>query len=399
MSEFSNVFTGTDGFRLIELSTVMGKPLIFTKIEIGKGINTDGGGRTSLIEKTMECDITRVAEVENADVDEARTALYFAYSNEEVEEGYSMTEVGVWARVVSESFTDSGWGGYQGEELFFGYAYAEDAEKGSWIPDKSHKMDVQEYVIYASVGNATSVGVEIASSQYARLEDFTFHVNDANAHSNFKGCTETANGVRGFVPQPQAGDGEKFLSAKGGWEKAKMTTLELVNILYPKGIILPFADGTDPNEIWQGTTWKRTLQGRVAIGAGDYWENGKKFTYEVGDTGGEAEHQLTESELAPVSLKAVTSNVTYSRLAELNGFRGDGTSKSRYDSKANVPYSGWSDWVISGEESGGGTDQLLKVRTENISLSPSVTVSSFGRGVRHENRMPYQGVCYWVRTQ
>ena len=111
MSEFSNVFTGTDGFRLIELSTVMGKPLIFTKIEIGKGINTDGGGRTSLIEKTMECDITRVAEVENADVDEARTALYFAYSNEEVEEGYSMTEVGVWARVVSESFTDSGWGG------------------------------------------------------------------------------------------------------------------------------------------------------------------------------------------------------------------------------------------------------------------------------------------------
>nr|DAY91305.1 MAG TPA: Baseplate structural protein [Caudoviricetes sp.] len=41
----------------------------------------------------------------------------------------------------------------------------------------------------------------------------------------------------------------------------------------------------------------------------------------------------------------------------------------------------------------------MKVRTENISLSPSVTVSSFGRGVRHENRMPYQGVCYWVRTQ
>ena len=96
----------------------------------------------------------------------------------------------------------------------FGYAYAEDAEKGSWIPDKSHKMDVQEYVIYASVGNATSVGVEIASSQYARLEDFTFHVNDANAHSNFKGCTETANGVRGFVPQPQAGDGEKFFIGK-----------------------------------------------------------------------------------------------------------------------------------------------------------------------------------------
>lgn len=397
MSEFSNVFTGTDGFRLIELSTVMGKPLIFTKIEIGKGINTDGGGRTSLIEKTMECDITRVAEVENADVDEARTALYFAYSNEEVEEGYSMTEVGVWARVVSESFTDSGWGGYQGEELFFGYAYAEDAEKGSWIPDKSHKMDVQEYVIYASVGNATSVGVEIASSQYARLEDFTFHVNDANAHSNFKGCTETANGVRGFVPQPQAGDGEKFLSAKGGWEKAKMTTLELVNILYPKGIILPFADGTDPNEIWQGTTWKRTLQGRVAIGAGDYWENGKKFTYEVGDTGGEAEHQLTERELAKITPRIASATLSVSRVAQIHGFVTNYSSTNQYK---DVPRDGWSGTVISGEETGGGTkDHGMEVRNVLETLSPSISVAPIGGNEKHENRPPFQGVCYWVRTQ
>lgn len=397
MSEFSNVFTGTDGFRLIELSTVMGKPLIFTKIEIGKGINTDGGGRTSLIEKTMECDITRVAEVENADVDEARTALYFAYSNEEVEEGYSMTEVGVWARVVSESFTDSGWGGYQGEELFFGYAYAEDAEKGSWIPDKSHKMDVQEYVIYASVGNATSVGVEIASSQYARLEDFTFHVNDANAHSNFKGCTETANGVRGFVPQPQAGDGEKFLSAKGGWEKAKMTTLELVNILYPKGIILPFADGTDPNEIWQGTTWKRTLQGRVPIGAGEYWENGKKFSYSVGDTGGEAEHKLTESELAKITPKIASSTLAVSRVAQIHGVVTNYSSTNQYK---DVPKNGWSGTIVSGEESGGGTkDHGIEVRNVLETLSPSIAIASIGGDERHENRPPFQGVCYWVRTQ
>ena len=292
MSEFSNVITSRGGFRLIELSTVMGKPLIFTKIEIGKGINT-GGGRDSLIDKTMECDVTRVAEVANADVDESRLALYFAYSNDAVEEGYSMTEVGLWAKVVSESYTDKDWDGYQGEEVFFGYSYADSPEKGSWIPDKNHKMDVQEFAIYASVGNATSVGVEIAESQYARLEDFTFHVFDVDAHKDFKGCTPTANGVRGFVPKPNQGDEEKFLSAEGGWKKAKMTPLELVNILYPKGIILPFADGTDPNELWQGTTWKRTLQGRVPIGAGEYWENGKKFSYSVGDTGGEAEHKLT----------------------------------------------------------------------------------------------------------
>jgi len=308
-----------------------------------------------------------------------------------------MTEVGVWARVVSESFTDSGWGGYQGEELFFGYAYAEDAEKGSWIPDKSHKMDVQEYVIYASVGNATSVGVEIASSQYARLEDFTFHVNDANAHSNFKGCTETANGVRGFVPQPQAGDGEKFLSAKGGWEKAKMTTLELVNILYPKGIILPFADGTDPNEIWQGTTWKRTLQGRVAIGAGDYWENGKKFTYEVGDTGGEAEHQLTERELAKITPRIASATLSVSRVAQIHGVVTNYSSTNQYK---DVPRDGWSGTVISGEETEGGTkDHGMEVRNVLETLSPSISVAPIGGNEKHENRPPFQGVCYWVRTQ
>ena len=303
MSEFSNVITSQAGFRLIELSIIMGKPLIFTKIEIGKGLNAEGGGRESLIEKTMDSSITRVAEVANADVDESRMALYFAYSNDTVEEGYSMTEVGLWAKVVSESYTDKDWDGYHGEEVFFGYSYADSPEKGSWIPDKNHKMDVQEVAIYASVGNATSVGVEIAESQYARLEDFTFHVFDVDAHKDFKGCTPTANGVRGFVPKPNQGDEEKFLSAEGGWKKAKMTPLELVNILYPKGIILPFADGTDPNEIWRGTTWERTLQGRVAVGAGEYWENGKKYTYEVGDTGGEAEHQLTERKFRPLHRK------------------------------------------------------------------------------------------------
>lgn len=397
MSEFSNVITSQAGFRLIELSITMGKPLIFTKIEIGKGLNAEGGGRESLIEKTMDSPITRVAEVANADVDESRVALYFAYSNDTVEEGYSMTEIGLWARVDSESFDDKEWNGYQGEEVFFGYAYAESAEKGSWIPDKTHKMDVQEFAIYASVGNAASVGVEIAESQYARLEDFTSHVFDTDAHKDFKGCTETANGVRGFVPQPKQGDGEKFLSAKGGWEKAKMTPLELVNILYPKGIILPFADGTDPNEIWVGTTWKRTLQGRVAIGAGEYWENGKKYTYEVGDTGGEAEHQLTEREMAKVSPKIASSTLAVSRVAQIHGVVTNYSSTNQYK---DVPKNGWSGTVISGEETGGGTkDHGIEVLNVLETLSPSIAIGSIGGDESHENRPPFQGVCYWVRTQ
>lgn len=244
MSEFSNVITSRGGFRLIELSTVMGKPLIFTKIEIGKGINT-GGGRDSLIDKTMECDVTRVAEVANADVDESRLALYFAYSNDAVEEGYSMTEVGLWAKVVSESYTDKDWDGYQGEEVFFGYSYADSPEKGSWIPDKNHKMDVQE--------------------------------------------------------------------------------------------------------------------------------------------------------LAKITPRIASATLSVSRVAQIHGVVTNYSSTNQYK---DVPRDGWSGTVISGEETGGGTkDHGMEVRNVLETLSPSISVAPIGGNESHENRPPFQGVAYWVRTQ
>ena len=401
MAEFHQCVTTKQGLNLIALSRVNKCPLVFTKMAIGDSRPTDTStisAMTALVDEKLTSDITSLKKIKNTDTTEGRYAAFGKFSNSTLATGFHISEVGLWAKVESSYYTGDSWAGYTGDAVLFCYGYADEG-KTDWLPSKDTPMTPQEIGIYTSVGDAETVSVHVSDTQTVGEAEFQAHLTDVNAHSDFKGCTSTANGQRGFVPKPGKGDGEKFLSAEGNWKRAKMTPLELVNILYPKGIILPFADGTDPNEIWRGTTWERTLQGRVAVGAGEYWENGKKYTYEVGDTGGEAEHQLTESELAPVSLKAVTSNVTYSRLAELNAFRGDGNSKSRYDSKVNVPYSGWSDWVISGEESGGGTDQLLKVRTENISLSPSVTVSSFGRGVRHENRMPYQGVCYWVRTQ
>lgn len=379
MSEFSNVKIGEAGMHLIELSASMSKPLVFTKCEIGDGIS-DGTTRTELISKKMTAPITRVAEVGNADVTEARNVLYFAYSNDGITEGagFSATEIGIYAKVSSDSYTDSGWGGYKGEETFFGYAYAVDANHGEWIPDKTYKMDAQEFAIYTSVGNASSVGVEINSDVYAREEDFEYHVNDIDAHKDFKGCTETQGGVRGFVPRPGKGDGEKFLSAEGGWKKAKMTPLELVNILYPKGIILPFADGTDPNELWQGTTWKRTLQGRVAVGAGEYWENGKKYTYEVGDTGGEAEHQLTEREIPPVTPKASCSTDGNHTHKYLNVSNYNGNNKS---------YNGENSWATWQDTKAAG------------SHSHTITIASFGGGQCHENRQPYQGIAYWIRVK
>ena len=299
MSEFSNVKIGEAGMHLIELSASMSKPLVFTKCEIGDGIS-DGSTRTELISKKMTAPITRVAEVANADVSEARNVLYFAYSNDGIAEGdgFSATEIGIYAKVSSDSYTDSGWGGYKGEETFYGYAYAVDAKHGEWIPDKTYKMDVQEFAIYTSVGNASSVGVEITSDVYAREEDFEYHLTDPEAHSDFKGCSDASSGVRGFVPAPKAGDGKKFLSATGGWERAGHSPLELYDLIYPVGIVVEFENSTDPNSVFPGTTWIVTQKGQVAVGAGDYWENGTKYTYTLGDTGGEVKHPLSAVSLA-----------------------------------------------------------------------------------------------------
>lgn len=378
MSEFSNVKIGEAGMHLIELSASMSKPLVFTKCEIGDGIS-DGSTRTELISKKMTAPITRVAEVINADVSEARNVLYFAYSNDGIAEGagFSATEIGIYARVASDSYTDSGWGGYKGEETLYGYAYAVDAAHGEWIPDKTYKMDVQEFAIYTSVGNASSVGVEIKSDVYAREEDFEYHLTDPEAHSDFTGCSDASSGVRGFVPAPAAGDGKKFLSATGGWKRAGHSPLELYDLIYPVGIVVEFENSTDPNTVFPGTTWIVTQKGQVAVGAGDYWENGTKYTYTLGDTGGEVKHLITVDELAAHAHGASCST--------------DGNHKHSY-SRTTPPNP---DNAATGSSAG---HWEIGTTSEAGSHAHTITIASTGGNKPHENRQPYKVVAKWLRT-
>lgn len=386
MSEFSNVKIGEAGMHLIELSASMSKPLVFTKCEIGDGIS-DGTTRTELISKKMTAPITRVAEVANADVSEARNVLYFAYSNDGIAEGagFSATEIGIYAKVSSDSYIDSGWGGYKGEETFYGYAYAVDAKHGEWIPDKTYKMDVQEFSIYTSVGNASSVGVEITSDVYAREEDFEYHLTDPEAHSDFKGCSDASSGVRGFVPAPKAGDGKKFLSATGGWERAGHSPLELYDLIYPVGIVVEFENSTDPNTVFPGTTWIMTQKGQVAVGAGDYWENGTKYTYALGDTGGEVKHPLSADEMPSHGHSASCSTDG----AHYHGCFGDNGKNPYgiYDSAENHAGSSSADW----------NNPTGRTSTDG-NHSHTITIGATGGNVPHENRQPYKVVAKWLRT-
>lgn len=399
MAEFHQCVTTKQGLNLIALSRVNKCPLVFTKMAIGDSRPTDTStisAMTALVDEKLTSDITSLKKIKNTDTTEGRYAAFGKFSNSTLQAGFHISEVGLWAKVESSYYTGDSWDGYTGDAVLFCYGYADEG-KTDWLPSKDTPMTPQEVGIYTSVGDAETVSVHVSDTQTVGEAEFQAHLTDVNAHSDFKGCTSTANGQRGFVPKPGKGDGEKFLSAKGGWEKAKMTPLELVNILYPKGIILPFADGTDPNEIWQGTTWKRTLQGRVPIGAGEYWENGKKFSYSVGDTGGEAEHQLTERELAKITPRIASATLSVSRVAQIHGVVTNYSSTNQYK---DVPRDGWSGTVISGEETGGGAkDHGMEVRNVLETLSPSISVAPIGGNEKHENRPPFQGVCYWVRTQ
>ena len=387
MAEFHQCVTTKQGLNLIALSRVNKCPLVFTKMAIGDSRPTDTStisAMTALVDEKLTSDITSLKKIKNTDTTEGRYAAFGKFSNSTLQAGFHISEVGLWAKVESSYYTGDSWDGYTGDAVLFCYGYADEG-KTDWLPSKDTPMTPQEVGIYTSVGDAETVSVHVSDTQTVGEAEFQAHLTDVNAHSDFKGCTSTANGQRGFVPKPGKGDGEKFLSAKGGWEKAKMTPLELVNILYPKGIILPFADGTDPNEIWQGTTWKRTLQGRVPIGAGEYWENGKKFSYSVGDTGGEAEHQLTERELVPHSHTATAAvSGNHNHNIQLSDSLGD--NWNQYNNCAHKGHDGSRRW-----------------KAEPISYagnhSHNITIASTGGGAAHENRMPYSGVAYWVRTQ
>ena len=173
------------------------------------------------------------------------------------------------------------------------------------------------------------------------------------------------------------------------WDVMKQT-------LYPPiGSVLSFADSSDPNVLWKGTTWVKFAEGRVLVGAGSYTENGTTYTYTVGDTGGEVKHKLTADEMPSHrhSLAFGTTNISFSF-----------SIRSQSKNAANV-LAGTSTTVTRREQNSGNAVEPSSAgswyRDElsfNQNITPSVTLGSTGGNGLHENRMPYQVVSFWRRT-
>ena len=197
---------------------------------------------------------------------------------------------------------------------------------------------------------------------------------------NFKGATSTAAGTAGLVPAPAKDtQTDYYLSADGTWKKVQQRTIkEVIDIVHPVGSIWETTTTDDPNVLWSGTTWVKMDAGRVLVSSGTYTENGTTYTYNLGDKGGEAKHQITTEELTwHGHYASCSTNGNHQHVvAEYAGSGG-----SYHISSAGINNSG------GGSYTGPAGNH-----------SHTITVSGTGGNNPHENRQPYTVVNRWRRT-
>lgn len=389
MAEFHQCVTTKQGLNLIALSRVNKCPLVFTKMAIGDSRPTDTStisAMTDLVDEKLTSDITSLKKIKNTDTTEGRYAAFGKFSNSTLATGFHISEVGLWAKVESSYYTGDSWDGYTGDAVLFCYGYADEG-KTDWLPSKDTPMTPQEVGIYTSVGDAETVSVHVSDTQTVGEAEFQAHLTDVNAHSDFKGCTSTANGQRGFVPRPMAGqDNEYYLNADGTWKQVKQRSVkDLIDILYPVGYIITLTGDQNPNTLWAGTTWERYAAGRVLMGAGSYVENSTTYTYTNGATGGEVKHQLTADEM-PSHSHSVSCSTNG---AHYHGAWGDNGKNPIGIYDANENHAG---------SSGADYNNPLGKTTTDGAHSHTITIGATGGNGSHENRQPYVVVSFWRRT-
>ena len=216
--------------------------------------------------------------------------------------------------------------------------------------------------------------------------------------TTYTGATSTSNGTGGLVPEPTKGQQDTYyLSADGTWKQVQQRTIkQVIDIVHPVGSIWETTTTDDPNVLWSGTTWVQMDAGRVLVSAGTYTENDTKYTYNLGDKGGEAKHQLTTGELANHGhdIAISTANLDGYLSTEntyMNGGPGhrDGGGIVQLENTYNA------------YRADGGSDKSNPMgRNLHIAASHghSATISTAGNNEAHENRMPYTVINRWKRT-
>lgn len=160
---------------------------------------------------------------------------------------------------------------------------------------------------------------------------------------------------------------------------------QVISDVHPIGEVWETTTDDDPNKLWPGTTWVKMDPGRVLVSSGDYTENGTKYSYALGATGGEAKHTITVDELAAHGHAVSTASINGSAnsIFAQNGHSTSGAFGASLEGSAGLD---------------GGTQWDKEAFTLSINASHSHTITDTGGNSAHENRQPYTVVNRWRRT-
>lgn len=137
----------------------------------------------------------------------------------------------------------------------------------------------------------------------------------------------------------------------------KIKIADIIDAVYPIGIVIYTSSVTNPGTVWPSTTWTQVAKGRFIVGVGtDADQNGVSKSFAAGNNPGEYVHTLTIPEMPA---HAHTTD-------EIAGYDDDEGGGNQY--KANSSFN----W--------GGT------------------TGSTGGGLPHNNVLPSHGLYVWKRT-
>ena len=220
--------------------------------------------------------------------------------------------------------------------------------------------------------------------------------------TTYTGATSTANGTGGLVPAPTKGQQDSYyLSADGTWKQVQQRSIkQVIDIVHPVGSIWETTTTDDPNTLWPGTKWDKMDGGRVLVSDGTYTESGTTYTYNLGDTGGEAKHQLTTGELASHNHNAsvsvsVNADGNHTHTVSLTCAYNNGGAHSPW---ANIGSTSAPNGYFNESNTDTVTATSSTSGSHSHSASASASIGNAGSNTAHENRMPYQVVNRWKRT-
>ena len=220
--------------------------------------------------------------------------------------------------------------------------------------------------------------------------------------TTYTGATSTANGTGGLVPAPTKGQQDSYyLSADGTWKQVQQRSIkQVIDIVHPVGSIWETTTTDDPNTLWAGTTWVKMDGGRVLVSAGTYTESGTTYTYNLGDTGGEAKHQLTTGELAEHNHNAsvsvsVNAGGNHTHTVSLTCAYNNGSANSPW---ANIGSTSTPNGYFNESNTDTVTATSSTSGQHSHSASASASIGNTGSNTAHENRMPYTVINRWKRT-